>query len=159
MKPMDGDEARRLRRVRRLTVFVVAVTVLVGGGRLMAAPRRAVVLLGEGRLVAAVADTEELRSRGLEGVRILPDGEAMLFVNDRPEVTTMAMKSVSFPIDVAFVGPDLRVTNVGSMQPDGLRELGSAGPARYIVEVNAGWLRRNHVDVGDSIGFVGEPPR
>jgi uncharacterized membrane protein (UPF0127 family) len=116
-------------------------------------------MLGQGRLVCGVADTEVLRSRGLQGWDRLPDGEGMLFVNDAPEETTMVMKSVQFPIDVAFVGEDLRVTNVGTMQPDGLRELGSAGPARYVVEASAGWLRRNHVDVGDSIGFVGEPPR
>ncbi len=86
-----------------------------------------------------LATTIEQQRRGLMFVRSLPERTGMLFVYDDERVRSMWMKNTYLPLDIAFARADGTVINVAlDTEPQSLRSILSAGPARYVLEVNAG---------------------
>ena len=98
--------------------------------------------------IVLICDTEESRTRGLQGFRQLKDNEAALFVFEEPEVVTFWMGSVAYPIDIVFVGPDKKVVRVYSNCRPGSRDLyPSEKPAAWVIETAAG----SGIRVGDGV--------
>jgi len=89
-------------------------------------------------LVSLAIATWELE-QGLGGLPELEAGTGMLFdlgVEQTIHVTTVPML---FPLDIAFLSEDLKVTEVyQNVEPGYL--VTSTQPARYFIEVNAGDL-------------------
>ena len=77
-----------------------------------------VTLDGESWLVA-VADTRELRSRGLMFVTDLGDLDGMLFEFDTPTSGAFWMKNTLIPLDIAFFRTDGSLVAVLQMEPCG----------------------------------------
>jgi uncharacterized membrane protein (UPF0127 family) len=78
--------------------------------------------------VVLLCDTMQLRTRGLQGFRTLQADEAAFFVFDKQEEVTFWMGSVSYAIDIIFVGPDRRW--FGPMRPAGPAAAISIRPGR-----------------------------
>jgi uncharacterized membrane protein (UPF0127 family) len=152
------EEARRLRRVKRGFVGALAVVLLVAGCRAATPPGRVTVLVDGRSLSCDLADTRASRERGLQGYGALEDGRGMLFVNEAPAPVSIEMKSVRFPIDVAFVDSELRVMKIASLYPDAAREVSTSAPALYVIETPQGWLDDNDIGVGSSHAFLGSRP-
>ncbi len=104
----------------------------------------------------AVADTDALRTRGLMGVRHIPNGEGMLFVF--PDVAgahhEFWMKDTLVALDMIFVESDGTVSSVFANVPvskphardDAIAR--RAGTGRYVIELPAGAARRAGLAVG-----------
>ena len=100
--------------------------------------------------VVLVCDTDEARTKGLQGFRQLKDNEAALFIFDTPQAVTFWMGSVAYPIDIIFVGQDKRVNRLYSNRQPGSRELyPSGGKAKWVIETAAG----SGIRVGDGVSF------
>jgi uncharacterized membrane protein (UPF0127 family) len=145
--------ARRHRAIAFVVVAVVAVAAIgtalcaLWPGIEVATERQAHVRLGASELTVTVADTPARRSWGLQGRRRLAVGTGMVFVYAEPTVVMFATKSVDFPIDVVFVGPDRRVTGIATL--DRTRTLApSPSEVSWVVEVPVGWTGRNGVKAG-----------
>ena len=99
--------------------------------------------------------TPEQRRHGLAGRSQIAPDEGMLFVFPRPEVVSFWMEGCLVDIDVAFIGPDLRVIAIHTMpaEPGGIARTSysSVGPAQYALEVRAGALAAAGVKVGQSV--------
>lgn len=95
-----------------------------------------------------VADEAGERSRGLQGYEALEPGEGMLFIFDEASERTFAMKDVTFPIDVVFVGADSTVTAIEPLDPGDTRLVTSPGPAPYVLELPQGWAAEQGIGVG-----------
>ena len=110
-----------------------------------------------------LASTEAQRERGLMGRDSLADDEGMLFLFDKPAERSFWMKNCLIPIDVAFIGPDMRVISTHQMrvEPDlrGRAIYPSSGNALYALEVPGGCLRRAGVEPGQTVTFSGFDPR
>lgn len=98
--------------------------------------------LGSDEIVLAVADTPQLRSRGLMGVSDLGDVDGMLFgwggdlVNSR-----FVMRDTLIPLTIAFFGSDGVVVDVFGMQPcdtEPCETYPSAAPYTHAVEFPGG---------------------
>lgn len=154
-------------RRRRLFAFVLAVGLLAGAGcreprparppatgAAESRPGRTPVMIGRARLWVEIVDDEAARAQGLMHRRELPDDEGMLFVFERPQPLSFWMRNTYLPLDIAFLSDDCRVLNIESMRPldEGPRYV-SRGLARYAVETNQGWFRRNGVEPGDTLSF------
>ena len=76
----------------------------------------------------------------------------MLFVYESPRRAAFWMRNTRVPLDIAFLGDDGTVLNILGMKPldDGPRYR-SAGPARFALEMNAGWFERHGVRPGDAV--------
>jgi len=108
-----------------------------------------------------LATTPEQRYQGLSGRGDLPEGTGMLFVYPSAQVLEFCMRGCRIPLDIAFIGPDMRVvrTHTMAIDADPLRPAayGSFLPAQFAMEAPAGSLRRAGVRVGDEVAFSGVP--
>lgn len=113
-----------------------------------AATPSAIVTLGNEQVRAYVADDPAERSQGLQGYDPLADGEGMVFIFDDASIRTFAMKDVTFPIDVLFIGEDMAVSALEPLDPGDTRTVSSPGPSRYVVELPQGWAAEKGIVVG-----------
>ncbi len=89
--------------------------------------------------VVLVCDTTASRAKGLQGFRQLEPDEAAFFVFQRAEPVSFWMGSVTFPIDIVFVGADRTVTRVYPYcRPASLDHYPSIEPAKWVIETAAG---------------------
>lgn len=111
----------------------------------------AVVRLGGEEFSAYVADTPELREKGLSGLRGLSQGEAMLFPFEEPGYLAFWMKDMLFSIDILWLDESDRVVSfVSDVSPDTFPQTFSPeAPALSVVEFSAGTLARLGVKAGD----------
>lgn len=99
--------------------------------------------------------TPQQRQHGLAGRSQIAPDEGMLFVFPRPELISFWMEGCLVDIDVAFIGPDMRVIAVHTMraEPGGIAQAtySSGRPAQYALEVRAGALAAAGVKEGQSV--------
>lgn len=89
--------------------------------------------------IVRYCDTRDSRAKGLQGFRRLGRDEAALFVFEKTEPATFWMGSVSFPIDIVFIGPDRRVLKVyPDCKPGSLDYYSSIDSVKWVIETAAG---------------------
>lgn len=170
--------------VRRAVWFVVAASVLaflVRGASRPDDPSFAAAPAGSGRVLiegfaevaftttgpagavgewcAMLADTPELRARGLMGQRDLGGYDAMLFRFDSPVTTGFWMKDTVIPLTVAYLDGEGRFVSAADMQPcppgTDCPSYPPEGAYTTAVEVPAGGLGAIGLGPGASIAFGG----
>ena len=116
----------------------------------------AVTFEGRGaRARVEVAATPEARERGLMFRDVLPEDQGMLFAYPDDRVLGFWMKNCRVPLSAAFLDREGKVLNIEEMAPgagipdDDLRRYESAGEARFVLEMEAGWFARRGVRPGD----------
>lgn len=93
-----------------------------------------------------IADTSWSRAKGLLGRPSFPITDAM-WIRPCNSIHTFFMK---FPIDVAFVGRDLKVKRlIANIEPGQL--VWPIWSAHSVFEFAAGFLERNPIHVGDQL--------
>lgn len=104
------------------------------------------VRIGDHVVVAEIADTAELRSRGLGFRDGLASGTGMLFVYEGSGIRSFWMKGMRFCLDIIWIA-DGTVTGAAENVchepgvPDAeLQRYRSNEPVRYVLEVPGGWL-------------------
>lgn len=97
-----------------------------------------------------VASTPESQAQGYMNSQSEPnDGEGILFVYDADQPLGFWMKNVKFPLDVIFFDSFMNYLGHETMEPgEGLSDeeqkiYSSKKPARFAVEVPAGWCDKN----------------
>ena len=90
-----------------------------------------------------LAETEAQRRYGLMFTPYLPKQQGMLFVFETDAPRQFWMKNTQIPLDMLFFASDGRLVNiVHSAVPLSLTARNSAGPARYVLELNGGIARK-----------------
>lgn len=105
-----------------------------------------VELAGE-RYTVEVADDGAERARGLMFRDSLADGHGMLFIHDRTEPLAYWMKNTRIPLDILYFDEDLALVSQQRDVPpcsagNACPAYPSTGPARYVLELNAGEAAR-----------------
>jgi len=122
-----------------------AVTVRTTGGETL------------GSVTAAIADTLDLRYRGLSDTESLPEDRGMLFVFDSPSEQTFVMRRMDFGIDIVYADADGVITGIHHAPAPGPDEDGSQqhypGYGQYVLEVNRHWTTDRGVEEGDVLDF------
>ena len=103
----------------------------------------------------AVADTESLREKGLSGVASLSANEGMLFVFEKDGLYSFWMKDMNFPLDIVWLAADGKVVAVAEdRSPASYPEsFTPTSPARYALELPAGWVKAHDIGIGDAVEF------
>ena len=119
---------------------------------------RVVVDPGDGADLVPVdvllAETPERRRHGLMEVPAVPDDVGMLFVYDEDQDGAFWMKGTLTELDIAWIDDTGRIVDVATMQPctsDPCETWEPSGEYRTALEVRAGWLADNAVEVGDRV--------
>ena len=105
------------------------------------------------KIRAEMVQTEEEKARGLMFRESLGKDEGMLFVYDREEILTFWMKNTPLPLSIAFLDQRGKIVDIQDMDPFSLRTHASTLPARYALEMNQGWFKRNGIGVGDVVSI------
>lgn len=102
------------------------------------------VMLDDEPWFVAIADTRDLRRRGLMFVTDLGDLDGMLFVFDTPSAGSFWMKNTLMPLDIAFFRTDGTLIAVLEMEPCGDQEscptYSPGADYQYALEAPAGSL-------------------
>lgn len=139
--------AKRSRTRLGLLLFATMWAILAPG----CAPAGPLVELedGKGENVAVsveIVSTPELLQRGLMWRTELPADHGMLFVFGEDAPRSFWMKNTPLPLDIIFINSKLRVVSIAeNTVPYSLAQIRSAGPAKFVLEVNAGFSRRHGV--------------
>ncbi len=75
----------------------------------------------------------------------------MLFVFPEERVLDFWMRNTRIPLSIAFADASGRIVRIADMEPFSDAQVSSGAPARYALEVNAGWFARRGVRTGDDL--------
>ena len=125
------------------------------------APTGPHITIGDATFAAEIADTPELRSKGLGERDSLPEQRGMLFVFPNGQASSFWMYGMHFPLDFVWIGEDCTIAdlteNVQHYPPDTpsseLEIINPAYPAAYTFEINAGEVAQFGIEIGDSVQF------
>lgn len=99
-----------------------------------------------------VADTREAQARGLMFRTELGDFEGMIFPYDGTRAQGFWMKNTPIPLDIIFVGPDRRISNIAAMtEPYSLESVYSVGPVLGVLELRGGRAGELGIEPGDLV--------
>ncbi len=103
-------------------------------------------------LSAEIADSEELRQRGLMFRHILPSDQAMLFDFEVPRPAAMWMKNTYMSLDMLFVREDGTIAALAeNTVPKSLDTISVQEPVRGVIELAAGTVKRLSIHKNDKV--------
>ena len=102
----------------------------------------------------AVADDDNSRSEGLMNVHQLPADSGMLFIFEGNEPRSFWMANTPLSLDIIFANSDFEIVRIHrNTQPFSQEQIRSEAPAKYVVEVNAGYTMRHDITEGMIISY------
>jgi uncharacterized membrane protein (UPF0127 family) len=82
----------------------------------------------------------------------LAEGAGMLFVFDEEAERSFWMSNTPIPLDILYIRSDATIVSIAAnTTPYSEKKIPSRGPARYVLEVPAGWSARHGVKPGDRL--------
>lgn len=110
------------------------------------------------RISAEVAADYTNRATGLMNRSVMPSHEGMIFVYPDKAIHCMWMKNTLIPLSVAFLDDNGVVINVEEMLPQTEDNHCAKAPARFALEMNAGWFRSKNIGSGAVIKGIEKLP-
>lgn len=107
---------------------------------------------GQARFAVELADTEELRERGLMYRESLPLSAGMLFVYPSVSRKAFWMKNTLLPLDMLFIKQDGSIESIHSNAvPHDLTPIFSRGSVAMVLEINGGLATRMGITSGSQL--------
>jgi len=107
---------------------------------------------GVQRFHVEIADNEAERAQGLMYRRSMAADHGMLFDFNPPQPVSFWMHNTFLPLDLIFIGSDGRILNIAAnATPFSDDNIPSAGPARAVLELNAGRAAALGILPGDRV--------
>jgi uncharacterized membrane protein (UPF0127 family) len=106
-----------------------------------------------------VADNQTERKKGLMNRTKLGKNRGMLFVFEEEAPRGFWMKNTLIPLDMIFLDKDKEVINIETAYPEPntsdseLKVYRSERPAKYVIEVNAGFAENNSIRPGTEVSW------
>jgi uncharacterized protein len=104
-----------------------------------------------------IAADDAARQRGLMFRDSLAEDHGMLFLFEQPGMLTFWMKNTHIPLDILYFDQNYKLVSVQQRVPP-CRSAGndcptypSAGPAQYVLELNAGMTEKLGITPGDKL--------
>lgn len=151
---------------KKMTVLIAGTAVMVAAlvaayvfffAKANPALPRATVRIGDAAFDAEIASTMASRARGLSYRSGLGDGQAMLFIFDRPAVQNFWMKDMNFPLDMIWIGGNTVLGFAENVVPQpgvplwGLNISTSPDGTDKVLEVVAGTVEKDGITIGDAV--------
>jgi uncharacterized protein len=122
------------------------------------AENRPVALLAGKTVNLEIRRTLEERKKGLSGKLSLGEDDGMLFIFPKADIYKFWMPDMNFAIDIIWiengvvVGMHENVSNEFDRKNPKFYTVST--PAKYVLEVNAGWSEKYGLEVGDKVEFL-----
>ena len=102
-----------------------------------------------------IAETEEARTQGLMGRDRMAENEGMLFIFPDQQYRSFWMANTPLSLDILFVNEAGTIVTIHrSTVPYSEESIPSTAPAKYVIEVNAGFCDRHGVVEGLNVNWV-----
>ncbi len=99
-----------------------------------------------------IADTEDLRARGLMFRQRLPEENGMLFDFGQPRQVTMWMKNTYISLDMLFIRADGTIAYIAeNTTPKSLDTIGVQEPVLAVLELAGGTAKKKGIRAGDVV--------
>ena len=109
-------------------------------------------LINDKVLEIEIASTPIQKQLGLSFRDGLPENRGMIFIYSEPQILKFWMKNTRMPLDLAFINQEGKITEiVYDLQPLSQENKISTDLVQYALEVNAGWFKKNNINIGDSV--------
>jgi hypothetical protein len=109
------------------------------------------ITIGDVNITVEVADEEAERHLGLMHRDSIPDGRGMIFIFPSEDNLSFYMRSTRVDLDLAYARADGTIFQIERMTAYDLRSVTSREPAKYALEVPAGFLSRSGIRAGDKL--------
>jgi len=125
-------------------------------GKKLRTNQEAVILsVNNSKIQTEIADTPAKRELGLSGRPRLLENEGLLFIFDQPDQYKFWMKDMNFPIDIIWLDENKKIVDITtnlatSTYPNSFTSL---SPAKYVLELNAGFTAKNNIKVGNQASW------
>jgi uncharacterized protein len=136
----------------RIAAFVLASALAWPAPAQQPALPTAQLRAGMHLIKAEVADTFGTRMQGLMHRTSMGTNDGMLFVFDELAPHCMWMKNTLIPLAVAFMDEAGVIVTILEMRPHDEASRCATKPARYALEMNAGWFTQRGLKPGTRIG-------
>lgn len=105
--------------------------------------------LGDKAIRLEVANNPSSRAIGLMHRTEMSEDQGMLFVFPKTELLSFWMKNTLIPLSLGYFDGELRLLETHDMKPNQTSEVyNSQKPAKYALEVNVGWFKKNKIELG-----------
>jgi len=101
-----------------------------------------------------IAQTPQQRARGLMFRKNLDENQGMLFIFENSAFHSFWMKNTLIPLDIIWINENKEIVYLISANPcktETCESYKPDSPAKYVLEVNQGFVRENNIKVGDKI--------
>lgn len=110
------------------------------------------------RIEAEVAANQTDRSQGLMNRRSMAANQGMIFAFPQTATHCFWMKNTPLPLSIAFLDEKGAIINIDEMVPETEDNHCPTRPARFALEMNAGWFKAKGLKPGNVIGGVDKLP-
>lgn len=116
------------------------------------------VVINNRAIPVELALSAEEKQRGLSGRQTLAADRGMLFIFSLPDFYSFGMPDMNFPIDIIWIDSERRIIGAAeNAEPLKNNEkpvwYQPARPAQYVLEVNAGFVKRYGIEPGTEVAF------
>lgn len=121
------------------------------------------ILVSGNKLLVEIADTQEKLSQGLMGREKLAADRGMLFIFEGEAVRKFWMKNTLIPLSIGFFDAKKNLIDIQDMSPQQSvievpKIYESKFPAKYALEVNKGWFKKNKISLKAKFEFLPASP-
>lgn len=110
------------------------------------------IKLGGNTITVQLADTPELRERGLMFQKSAEPG--MLLLYPEPRMISLWMRNTDLTLDVAFIAPDWRIMAIKPLQPLDETPVSAPAAALAALEMPRGWFAERNIQPGDKLQLI-----
>ncbi len=100
-----------------------------------------------------LAASQEEQAKGMMFRNEMGDDEGMLFPSYSPQFRSFWMKNTPLPLDIIFIGPNKRITNIEAGVPYSLESVTSRGLSIAVFEIRGGLSEELGIGIGDEVEF------
>lgn len=143
--------------LRKLTVLCALLVAAPAFAQTPPMPR-AELTAGFHRIEAEVAANQADRTQGLMHRRVLAPNQGMIFAFPQTAMHCFWMKNTPLPLAIAFLDEKGKIVSIDEMAPETEDNHCPAEPARFALEMNAGWFKAKGLKAGAVIGGIEKLP-
>ena len=111
------------------------------------------ILIGNSRVDVEVADNPLRKFLGLMFRKELKENQGMLFIFNKEDYHSFWMLFTSMPLEAIFISKNYEVVDVISMEPYSSKSYRPSEKAKYVLEVNKGFSKKNNIKIGSKVKF------
>lgn len=102
-----------------------------------------------------IVEDDAKRQQGLMFRTNMQPDQGMLFLFDVEEPQAFWMENTKIPLDIIYIDKDLKIVSIAkNTVPYSKESIPSKGPAKYVLEVNAGFTDAYKIGAGDFISYA-----